>query len=60
MAVFPSLVPRLADDLWFSIDKRLDDDAALTKEEDEYTAQVRRMKFMLGVRVALIGGLLQV
>ncbi|KXJ28454.1 anaphase-promoting complex subunit 15 [Exaiptasia diaphana] len=40
MAVFPSLVPRLSDDLWFSIDKRFDDDAALTKEEDEYTAQL--------------------
>jgi len=42
MAVFPSLVPRLADELWFSIDKRLDDETLLAKEEEEYTAQVRR------------------
>lgn len=40
MAVFPSLLPRLTDDLWFSVDKRLDDDAILTKEEEEYTAHV--------------------
>ncbi|KAK3752597.1 hypothetical protein QZH41_018793, partial [Actinostola sp. cb2023] len=40
MAVFPSLLPRLSDDLWFSIDKRLDDDAILAKEEEEYNAQL--------------------
>ena len=37
---FPSLLPRLSDDLWFSLDKRLDDDAVLTKEEKEYIASV--------------------
>ena len=37
---FPSLLPRVADDLWFTLEKRLDDDAALTKEEEEYAASV--------------------
>ena len=38
--VFPSLLPRVADDLWFKLEKRLDDDAALAKEEEEYAASV--------------------
>ena len=37
---FPSLLPRVADDLWFTLEKRLDDDAALSKEEEEYAALV--------------------
>lgn len=37
---FPSLLPRVADDLWFKLEKRLDDDAALAKEEEEYAASV--------------------
>lgn len=41
LATFPSLLPRIADDLWFTLEKRLDDDAALTKEEEQYTALVR-------------------
>lgn len=40
-ATFPSLLPRVADDLWFTLEKRLDDDAALTKEEEEYATSVR-------------------
>ncbi|XP_031550017.1 anaphase-promoting complex subunit 15-like [Actinia tenebrosa] len=40
MAVFPSLLPRLTDDLWFSVDKRLDDDAILAKEEEEYISHL--------------------
>lgn len=39
-ATFPSLLPRVADDLWFTLEKRLDDDAALSKEEEEYAASV--------------------
>ena len=39
-ATFPSLFPRVADDLWFTLEKKLDDDAALTKEEEEYAASV--------------------
>ena len=38
---FPSLLPRVADDLWFTLEKKSDDDAALTKEEEEYAASVR-------------------
>lgn len=41
LATFPSLLPRIADDRWFTLEKRLDDDAALTKEEEQYTALVR-------------------
>lgn len=41
LATFPSLLPRITDDLWFTLEKRLDDDAALTKEEEQYTALVR-------------------
>ena len=40
-ATFPSLLPRLTNDLWFTLEKRLDDDAALIKEEEEYAALVR-------------------
>ena len=39
-ATFPSLLPRVADDLWFTLEKKSDDDAALTKEEEEYAASV--------------------
>ena len=39
-ATFPSLLPRVADDLWFTLEKKLDDDAALTKEEEQYAASV--------------------
>ncbi|EDO35426.1 predicted protein [Nematostella vectensis] len=38
MAAFPSLLPRPTDDLWFCLEKRLDDDAILVKEEEEYAA----------------------
>ena len=41
LTTFPSLLPRITDDLWFTLEKRLDDDAALTKEEEQYTALVR-------------------
>lgn len=39
-AIFPSLLPRVADDLWFTLEKKSDDDAALTKEEEEHAASV--------------------
>ena len=39
-ATFPSLLPRVADNLWFTLEKKSDDDAALTKEEEEYAASV--------------------
>ena len=39
-AAFPSLLPRVADDLWFTLEKRLDDDAALSKEEEDHAASV--------------------
>lgn len=40
---FPSLLPRVADDLWFKLEKRLDDDAALAKEEEEYAASLKKI-----------------
>jgi len=39
-AIFPSLLPRVADALWFTLEKKSDDDAALTKEEEEHAASV--------------------
>ncbi|KAM7443972.1 Anaphase-promoting complex subunit 15 [Porites harrisoni] len=43
LATFPSLLPRITDDLWFTLEKRLDDDAALTKEEEQYTALCKKI-----------------
>ena len=41
MAYFlPSLLPQLADQLWFPVDRKLDEDCLLTKEEDAYLEKV--------------------
>ena len=34
--MFPSLTPRPADPLWFSVDRPVDDEADLAKEEAEH------------------------
>jgi hypothetical protein len=39
--LFPSLLPRIADALWFNVDKPYDDDTELTKLEEEHQAIVR-------------------
>lgn len=42
-ATFPSLLPRVADNLWFTLEKKSDDDAVLAKEEEEYAASLKRI-----------------
>jgi len=41
--LFPSLTPRAADPLWFSVDKPVDAEAELAKEEIEHTATMQRI-----------------
>ena len=48
-ATFPSLLPRVADNLWFTLEKKSDDDAVLTKEEEEYATSVRCNRFLHGL-----------
>ena len=38
--LFPSLLPRVADSAWFSVDRPCDDDSELTKLEEEQQALV--------------------
>ncbi len=40
MTSFINPLPKLSDTVWFSLDERLDDDALLTQEEDEYKFMV--------------------
>ena len=39
--MFPSLLPKVADPLWFNVDKPCDDESELTKLEEEHAAWVR-------------------
>lgn len=48
-ATFPSLLPRVADNLWFTLEKKSDDDAVLAKEEEEYAASVSCRRFLLSL-----------
>ena len=36
--LYPSLTPRPADPLWFAVDRPVDDEAELAKEEAEHAA----------------------
>ena len=36
--MFPSLTPRATDPLWFSVDKPVDEESELAKEEAEHNA----------------------
>ena len=38
--MFPSLLPKVADPLWFNVDKPCDDESELTKMEEEHAAWV--------------------
>lgn len=38
--LMPSLLPRIADPLWFNVDQPVDDDAELTALEKEHKNQV--------------------
>ena len=42
---FMNPLPRLFDNEWFSLDERLDDDALLAQEEDEYKFMVHTLVF---------------
>ena len=37
---FPNSKPSLVDDIWFQVDKKVDEDAQLSKDEDEYYKKV--------------------
>ena len=41
---FMNPLPRLCDNEWFSLDERLDDDALLTQEEEDYKFMVKLRK----------------
>ena len=41
--MFPSLLPKVADPLWFNVDKPCDDESELTKLEEEHAAWVKRL-----------------
>ena len=38
--MFPSLTPRATDPLWFNVDKPVDEEAELAREEAEHTAVI--------------------
>lgn len=40
--LFPNLMPKLADPLWFNVDKPVDDDNELTLLEHEHTSWVSK------------------
>eukprot|EP00112_Aurelia_sp_Birch-Aquarium-sp1_P021043 Seg5567.1 transcript_id=Seg5567.1/GoldUCD/mRNA.D3Y31 product="hypothetical protein" protein_id=Seg5567.1/GoldUCD/D3Y31 len=39
---FPNPKPNLADDLWFKIDHKTDEDVKLTKEEEEFHKRIQK------------------
>lgn len=41
--MFPSLTPRATDPLWFSVDKPVDEESELAKEEAEHNAALERI-----------------
>merc|ERR1712241_473494 len=41
--MFPSLTPRPADPLWFSVDRPVDDEADLAKEEAEHAKALQKI-----------------
>merc|ERR1711875_141120 len=41
--LFPSLTPRPADPLWFSVDRPVDDEADLAKEEAEHAKALQKI-----------------
>ena len=41
--MFPSMLPRPADPLWFSVDKPVDEEAELAKEEQEHTQTMQKI-----------------
>ena len=38
--MFPSLLPKVADTLWFNVDRPCDDESELSKMEEEHAAWV--------------------
>ncbi|XP_065058286.1 anaphase-promoting complex subunit 15-like [Rhopilema esculentum] len=39
---FPNSKPSLVDDIWFQVDKKVDEDAQLSKDEDEYYKKLQK------------------
>ena len=39
--LFPSLLPKVADTLWFNVDRPCDDESELSKLEEEHTSWVK-------------------
>eukprot|EP00795_Rhopilema_esculentum_P000718 gene718-10432_t len=46
---FPNSKPSLVDDIWFQVDKKVDEDAQLSKDEDEYYKKVTTIPVSLAV-----------
>jgi len=38
--LFPSLLPRSSDPLWFAVDRPVDEEALITKEENEHSERM--------------------